>query len=359
MNRIFIIFFFFITITVSAQSRDDLYRDAYTKLSDMLEGKRDLSFKEAVYHVENAYLMGTLDSVYFDSQIRFLSSLATQLNQSRELIYDENDKQTVSKYASVFSVIKDSIPIVRDGKNYKYVPYGYDFDDVFGHEDWQNMFVSKLLETRVGNCHSLPYLYKIVAEEIGVGQETHLALAPNHIYIKHRIMKGGWYNTELTSGIFPIDAWLMASGFINTDAISNGVYMKALDDKESIALCLIDLAQGYQKSVLYDNDFVIQCTNKALEYYPNYVNAMIVKIEAQRIQLENMMANHYADFPADLNKFPESRALLSEIEQTLGKIHGLGYRMMPEEMYLDWLVSLKVEKEKYANKKIHTFINSK
>lgn len=357
MNKTLLIFFFFIAINLSAQSRDELYKDAYTKLTEMLEGKREMSFKDAVYSVENAYLLGTLDSTFFNSQILFLSSLAEQLDQSRKLIYTENDREIVSKYASVFSVIKDSIPIVRENQMYKYVPFGYDFEDIFGHERWQNMFVSKLLETRAGNCHSLPYLYKIVAEELGA--EAHLALAPNHIYIKHRILKGGWYNTELTSGIFPIDAWLMASGFISVEAISNGVYMKALDDKESIALCLIDLAQGYQKSMFYDNDFVLQCANKALEYYPNYVNAMIVKVEAQKVQLENMMTKHHAEFPKDLNKYPESRKLLAEIEQELGIIHKLGYRKMPEEMYLDWLVSLKEEKNKYANKKIHTFIKSK
>jgi len=36
-------------------------------------------------------------------------------------------------------------------------------------------------------------------------------------------------------------------------------------------------------------------------------------------------------------------------------IHELGYRQMPEDMYLNWLVSLKEEKDKYANKKINTF----
>ena len=84
------------------------------------------------------------------------------------------------------------------------MPYSYDFDDPFGHKDWDNMFVSKLLNTGKGNCHSLPYLYKIIAEELGIS--AHLALAPNHIYIKHKNEKDGWYNTELTSGIFPIDA---------------------------------------------------------------------------------------------------------------------------------------------------------
>ena len=79
------------------------------------------------------------------------------------------------------------------------------------------------MATRKGNCHSLPFLYKILAEELGA--KANLALAPNHIYIKHWNEKDGWYNTELTSGIFPIDSWLMASGYIHLDAVANKLYM--------------------------------------------------------------------------------------------------------------------------------------
>src|SRR5690606_33829743 len=149
--------------------------------------------------------------------------------------------------------------------NYLYEPFDYNFDDPFGHNNWNSMFVSNLLMSRKGNCHSLPFLYKILAEQLGI--EAHLALAPNHIYIKHRSEKDGWYNTELTSGIFPIDAWIMASGYVHIDAIRNGVYMKALNNKESIALCLVDLAQAYQTQEFYDLDFVIKCADKALEYF--------------------------------------------------------------------------------------------
>ena len=85
-----------------------------------------------------------------------------------------------------------------------YPPYSYDFTDFDGKEDWRQMFVIKLLQTHSGNCHSLPFLYKILIEENG--EKANLALATNHIYIKHQIKKSGWYNTELTSGIFPIDA---------------------------------------------------------------------------------------------------------------------------------------------------------
>lgn len=330
-----------------------LYDETFEKLSEMLDGKRKLSFKDAVFMVENTYLGGILDTTFLNNRIDFLKNLCNEIQKNGNLDYKERDKETVSKYASLFSVMKDTTQLVNQNEElYLHLPFEYDFEDVFGHQDWEKMFVSKLLGTYKGNCHSLPYLYKILAEEIGT--TAHLALAPNHTYIKHRSEKDGWYNTELTSGFFPIDAWLMASGYIHIDAIRNGVYMKALTDKESIALCLADLALGYQRHEFYDLDFVIKCAEKALEYFPNYISAMMLITEAKGKMIDNILYSKNADF-SQVNKFPETQKILLEVQEDLTKIHQLGYRQMPEEMYLEWLLSLYDEREKYQNKKINTF----
>lgn len=351
-SLILLLFFFPICQNLSAQY-DDRYENSFNMLNEMLLDSSKYNFKKAVFSVENAYSDGTLDTISLNKKINLLKELSQRLIESRTLKYQGKDKEIVAKYAALFSVLNDSIPIQdAEENNYFYVPYSYDFDDPFGHEEWKNMFVSKLIETGKGNCHSLPYLYKILAEELGV--EAHLALAPNHIYIKHKNEKDGWYNTELTSGIFPIDAWLMASGYIHTDAIRNGVFMKALGDKESIALCLVDLAQAYQQEEFFDVDFVIKCANKALEYYPNYVNAMILKTEAKGKKMEDILFRHNTNFK-DVNNYPETRELLAEVQNELTKIYELGYRQMPEKMYLNWLVSLKEEREKYSNQDINTF----
>lgn len=348
-----IIIYFFTNTLLFSQSKDEFYKAAFVKLSDMLEGKSEVNFKEAVFSVENAYMSGNLDTVFINQEIRFLVQLTQKVVESRDLIYTEKDKKTVSIQAGIFSVLNDSIPIQNQfGENFVRLPYSYDFNDVFGHQHWENMFVSKLLQSSKGNCHSLPYLYKILAQELGV--DAHLALAPNHVYIKLQNQKNGWYNTELTSGIFPIDAWLMASGFVHIDAIVNGVYLKALTEKESIALCLVDLAQGYEKSISYDKNLVIKMTDKALEYFPNLVGAMLVQTETKGKIIENKLAEHYTDF-SEVHKYPETSQMLLEIQNQLRKIHDIGYRQMPEEMYLEWLTSLKNEKDKYSNKNISNF----
>ena len=355
MKKLLILFIICFGFLQNLKAQNFLYEESYDTLVAMLENPTKYSFKKAVFSVENAYNNGLLDTIYLNSKIEFLKTLSNKLLESRTLKYQGKDIEKVSKYASLFSILNDSIPIKdANGNDFIYVPYRYDFDAPFGHEDWKNMFVSKLLETGKGNCHSLPYLYKILAEELNL--DANLVLAPNHVYIKHKSEKNGWYNTELTSGIFPIDAWLMASGYIHLDAIRNGVYMKALNNQESIALCLVDLAQAYQKQKIYDLDFVIKCADKALEYFPNYVNAMILKTEAKGKKIENILESLNTDFK-DVNKYSQTREILLEIQNQLTEIHELGYRQMPEDMYLNWLVSLKEEREKYANKKINTFNN--
>ena len=325
----------------TAQNQEKLFEQSYVLLNNMLINENSYSFKNAVFSVENAYLDNKLDTLNINKQIHFLTNLSNSLIKDRFLGYLEKDKPTVNKWASVYQIMCDTIPINYNDKIYKYSPFSYDFNDVFGHKTRENLFDSKLLETHKGNCHSLPYLYKILCEELGA--DANLALAPNHVYIKHNSIKDGWYNTELTSGIFPIDAWIMASGYVHLDAISNGVYMKALNNRESIALVIIDLADNYNAK-FPDNDgtFILKCCETAIKEYPNFATALILKAETRlkQIDKEQDKTKHDLQF--------------KELEKEYAHIHEIGYRNMPENMYLEWLISLKTERNKYENKALHT-----
>lgn len=342
MRQLIPIAIFFLCCVAGFGQTSKRYDDSFAMIDGMINGKT-YSFKKAVMSVENAYFDGRLDTVAFNQQIDALTMLASEVRQSRDLEYKGSDKEKVSTWAALFAVMTDTLRIEMPGNRLmKYFPFRYDFEDIFGHGEWSNMFVSKLLQTKSGNCHSLPYLYKILAEEMGVNAS--LSLAPNHIYIKLRSQRDGWYNTELTSGMFPVDAWLMASGYIHLDAITNGVYMKALSDKESLALVMIDLAQAFQHRYP-DNDgsFILRCCDAALAVYPNFANALILHVETQMAVMERQ------------KDFENAKEIIPQLEKQYAYIHSLGYRNMPEKMYLDWLASLKSEREKYVNKKLDNF----
>jgi hypothetical protein len=321
-------------------------------LANSLDGTGKMNFKDAVLLVESAYFDNQLDTAKLNKLFASLADLAESFRDANHLTYDKNDKSEVSKWASIFKLLTDTIIVItHNGYLKTHPPYSYDFEDFLGETDWTKMFVSKLLTSHKGNCHSLPYLYKIIAEESGT--TANLALAPNHIYIKHRNIKNGMFNTELTSASFPIDAWIMASGYIHLTAIQNGVYMKALNDKESVALCLIDLAEGYKrKTNNSDSDFIIKCCDKALEYFPNYINALILKAETIKSQHDRLKAEN----PNPTNDIKsQTLRLFNDMQDLYVKVHKLGYRQMPKDMYMKWLVELKTEKEKYQNKNVTSY----
>ena len=343
LSYIIIFFFFskFCAIAQNLETQQKNFEQSFALLNAMLVNENTYSFKKAVFSAENAYLDNKLDTLSLNRQIKTLTNLSNSLIKGRFLAYLERDKETVNKWASVFQVMHDTIPLNIHDTIFKYIPFGYDFKDVFGHKTRENLFVSKLLDTRKGNCHSLPYLYKILCEELGTTAQ--LALAPNHVYIKHRSIKDGMYNTELTSGIFPIDAWIMASGYVHIDAISNGVYMKALNNRESIALVLIDLADNYNvKFPKNDGTFVLKCAETAIREYPKFATALILKAETHKKQIQKITDKVEHDL-----KF-------KELEKEYANIHQIGYRNMPEDMYLNWLVTLKTERNKYENKALNT-----
>jgi hypothetical protein len=319
---------------VGHRNDKNYFEESYQEFKAMLENNQELSFKRAVFLTENSFLEYKANYEYFCREIKKLSYLCGLVQESGGLQYTKNDKNEVLKNASIFRVLCDTLITVQGRVIY---PFEYDFQDFAGKQDWTNMFVSKLLATRKGNCHSLPYLYKILAEEIGA--KAWLSLAPNHIYIKCRSEQTGWYNTELTSRMFPVDAWLMASGYINKQTLVSGIYMDTLSLEQSIALCVVDLGKGFERKFA-DNDgkFVIECANLALKHYPNCVNAMLLKAEAKTKQYQNTQNQ------------AEKVNLMREMNQLYTQIYETGYREMPEWMYLEWLFSLPNEQSKYQNR---------
>ena len=338
--------------TIASVYSQQEYFDAFK----ILKAKTDsagITFKEAVFLVEGAYLGNLRKGAELQDRIDLLQKIVTIRELADSLDYNKKDKPKIKKYAAIFRVFTDTTSLRVNGTDTEltWLPMSYNFEDVFGAKDWTNMFVSKLLETKKGNCHSLPYLYKIICEELDI--PCHLALAPNHLYIKHRSEKTGWYNVELTSGSFPIDAWLMASGYISLESVQKGIYLDTLSRKESIALCILDLAQGYNHKYP-DNDgtFAVECCNLALKYFPHSVNAMLLKAETRLKQLQAMQKQYGYTFLKEVTAIPAGKIHWDEMNSLYLQLYKLGYRQMPEQMYVEWLTSLKTEKEKYNDRNV-------
>lgn len=302
------------------------YNAAYHEINSMLKGETTLSYKRAVFLLEWAYMQGNLDYNTFCSNISEISLKLKQFIKEKGV----EQYKTAGNFALFEYLTK---PSTLNGN----LPYTYDFDDFNGQKDYRKTFVTKLLETHKGQCRSLPILYKILAEEIGA--EAYLALAPNHLYIKHLGEDNKWVNVELTNGHFATDAYIISSMGISAESIKNRVYMDALDLKQSVAYCLTELSMGYQKR-FGDDNFMLLCCDKTLQYFPNSMPTLLHKYNLLRIaalDYINKNGKHRCAFlDSNYSQFCEVR----------GRIESLGFREMPADKYQEWVRAVENEKNK-------------
>ena len=342
-NKYFVVTFYIcliLSIKAKADSNESLYKDSFESIEHMLSNNNRLDFSKAVFLTEEAYFEGQIDSCVFNDAIHFYTSICKGIMKSGNIVYPDNDSLKAAGQCAVFVFMTDSIPVMTSEGVQIHTPFQYNFDDFAGQKEWSSMFVSTLMQTKKGNCHSLPFLYKMIMDELGL--PAYLSLAPNHIYIKAQNKRVGWYNIELTCGDFPTDAWLMASGYVHTDALRNGIYMDTLSQKQSVSLCLVDLAQGYQvKFGIQDGSFILKCCETALTHFPNYINALLLKAET--------LTALYKQTDQESEK---GKQLFSQMNETYALIHKLGYRKMPQNMYLNWLKSSGTQTTNYRMKSL-------
>lgn len=111
--------------------------------------------------------------------------------------------------------------------------FSYDLDDPLGQKP-QNRLLSTYIETRKGNCVSMPILFLIVADRMGL--KVSLATAPLHIFVRYTDPQGVEHNLETTSGGRAARTeWYRQNLPMSDRAIANGIYMRTLSRRESIA----------------------------------------------------------------------------------------------------------------------------
>jgi hypothetical protein len=314
---------------------------AYGNINDMLEGKQDLSLKKAVFEAENAWYGGVMNYEYFCSDIAaMVDIIKTAIQQQGHSI--DND---LAKKWMLHRFMSDTLRLKDDkGKvTFTHLPYEYDFEDIEGKEDYSKMFVTKLMRTRKGQCRSMPLLYLILAEELGV--KAWLSYSPSHTYIRLQDDKKTWFNLELTNGHYSADSWILSSGFIKSEALKNQLYMDTLSKKELIAGTLNELSRGYIKKFGYDR-FILQNAETVLKYHSNNVFALQMKSNwaTKRADYVGFQLNYPSK--EKLYMYPKAIEILQERNKIYQYIDQIGFEIMPEERYKEWLKSFDKEKAK-------------
>jgi len=328
-----------------------LYEQAYQKLVAMLDGSAPVSVKEAVYLVENTFVEQSLRAKDFHEPINYL------LERCKACIRQSGDTlSSVTRYQALYQVLCDTT-LVRDANGQiirKILPLTYDFEDYLGQNDHRQMFVSKLLATTRGNCHSMPLLYKILADELGI--PAHISFAPNHSFIRHRDSKGRWYNLEMTQGKYLSNNLFLTTGYIKAPALKSKIYLDALSDQQTVAQCLTDLAHGYHFKFGTD-EFIERCAQTALQYFPHNLSALMTLFNARQARLTHRCADSVVNSMEELRKHDQLFNLYQQQEATIARIEALGHVPMPQTEYEKWLLSLNSEKQRRASQVIRNQLN--
>ena len=316
------------------------YDQAYISYLDMLEGREKLDIGKAIFLTENAYLGNKLKYEDFDRQLNEIISFC-----KRKLKENKTENDPLAKIMILHRYFSDTLKVwnPQKGKMDIHYPFKYDFNDYWGHEDWTKLFVTKLLATNSGQCHSLPLLFIALAQRMGV--KANLSYSPEHSYIRFHDNKGRWYNLELTNGMLTSDSWISGSGFVKSEAIKSGIYMDTLSQKQTVAYCLMDLAKGYGLKYCYD-EFVLQALNTGLKHHSNNIYGLQIKSDYYTLWFHHALQQAGKPSPNEIHRYPDAEAILKQRNQIYALIDNLGYEQMPKEAYEQWLKSLEQEKEK-------------
>lgn len=316
------------------------YRTVFDKM--IAVNVDNYSIKDINFQIENAYFENQLSKEEFDRNVKQTADFILAKMNERNLDINSN----TAKNFMLFEFFTQ--PMEVKGFKEKHFPIKYDFEDYWGRENWAKMFVSKLLKTNTGQCHSMPLLYLILAEAINA--EAYLAISPNHSYIKFQDEKGKWYNLELTNGMLTVPSFILNNGYITAEAIQNKIYMQNLTKQQLLSQFYTDLASGYVHKFGYD-EFVENVINKALELYPTSINANMVKANLNTERLKYVVKTLGIDTTTQQGRekilnYPHAVEILKQMQMQYKVIDELGFQYMPADAYERWLGSLKNEKNK-------------
>ncbi|MBD5232348.1 MAG: hypothetical protein HDS66_09420 [Bacteroidales bacterium] len=279
--------FLFIQLSLQAQpkSAEDYYVSAFNEMLDMLAGRDSLSIKRAVFLAEWAYYEGKLD---------YKTDFCDEIDRIKKFRLSLYTVNKLEKHKTGMQMAINSY-IVSPYSGNNYTPYVYDFETFsMDEEPWECQFVSRTLKTHKGQCRSLPWMYKILANELNA--EVALAHAPRHSYIMYRdddnITPEEWINLELTTNQMQPAWWIKEDFEICDSAVIVGTYMTPLTELQTVACQMADLAFGYREKFHRYDEFTYYCASRALEFYPMNPNAWIIRGKSLERIIQNYLARN-------------------------------------------------------------------
>lgn len=203
-------------------------------------------------------------------------------------------------------------------------PFQYDLADPLGENPASRKLI-RYIETRRGNCVTMPILFLLLGERLGL--KMTLAEAPLHLFVKYTDDDGKTWNLEATSGAgFTRDLWYRERLPMTDRAVANGVYLRALSREETVATMAAFLVEYHLAADDYEKAVAI--ADVILRHYPNSAYVLAKKGTAYHRMLQRDVAGKYTrmeDIPPDLRA--RADAWYGENTVAFDRAEALGWRL--------------------------------
>jgi regulator of sirC expression with transglutaminase-like and TPR domain len=201
--------------------------------------------------------------------------------------------------------------------------FAYDQTDPLG-KDTHNKLLSAYIRKRLGNCVSMPILFLIVADRMGLN--VRLATAPLHVFVRYISSNGDETNLEATSGGHVTRTeWYRQNLPMTDEAIAKGAYMRTFSRRESVAEMantVVDMMMDQQRW----RD-AIEVADAILSVNPRETYTLVKRGSAYGQLLQAEFIDHYPTpvaIPAPLRA--RYQMLGSENEKSFRDAEALGWK---------------------------------
>jgi regulator of sirC expression with transglutaminase-like and TPR domain len=168
-------------------------------------------------------------------------------------------------------------------------PFAYEMSDPLGKKP-ANRYLHNYLASRRGNCITMPILFVILGQRIGLSLT--LAEAPLHLLVKYTDDDGAVWNLEPTSGGgFSRDAWYRKELPMTDKAVAEGTYLRALSSEQAVALIALQAAETHMRAGRYEQAVV--AANVLLRHFPRFALAMVVRGSSYALMLRRDIISKY------------------------------------------------------------------
>jgi regulator of sirC expression with transglutaminase-like and TPR domain len=201
-------------------------------------------------------------------------------------------------------------------------PFSYDMADPLGeitiHKTLEHYLVS-----RKGNCITMSLLFAMLGQSIGL--DMTVATAPQHVFVKFRDDDGKQWNIETTSGGgYTRNQHYRKQSPMSDLAVKNGVYLRAFDRKQSIALMAHIVTERLKEQNKFDE--VLAATEVILNHDPKDVTSMVRRGAVYGLTFKKKYHEKYESFdtmPPEIAN--EARQLLRLNLDTYKSVEVLGW----------------------------------